>query len=342
MSRLSCPGLLAGLIGLTLAAQTQVDLHTQSKGVDFQAALYTRPLKTSAALPATCTANELLLLTTAPAGNNIYACLTPDVWTPQAGASSQQVTILNSGAPVGARGTENFVSGPGILNAITDLGTKINIQQSIDTSVVLAQADLQAGQTLFCQSSAGSGSIYNCALAPTLTAYTAGMVLFWRPDVNGVGGNTTVNVDLLGAVALVKPDGTNPGATDIVAGELYPIWYDGASFRLLTSSAAGGGGGGGLPQSITSTNAGGGDHHSRCQRMAFATGVLLGAFHCDADLEYSTSSSHAGGGRWMRRDECQQRLRGIRQFRNSFASDEFLAPPDSDRQRRRLHNVHDS
>jgi hypothetical protein len=259
MFRLSCSGLLAGLLGLNLAAQTQVDLRTQSKGVDFQAAPYTRPLKTSAALPATCTANELLLLTTAPPGNNIYACLTPNVWTPQAGASSQLVIIQNGGTLVGSRGTENFVSGPGILNAITDLGTKINIQQGIDTSVVLAQADLQAGQTLFCQSSSGSGSTYSCALAPTLTVYTTGMVLFWKPDVNGAGGATTLNVDLLGATALVKPDGTNPGTTDIAAGELYPIWYDGTSFRLLNSAAASGGGGGGgsPPSAITSTNAGG-------------------------------------------------------------------------------------
>ena len=258
MSRLSCPGLLAGLIGLSLGAQTQVDLHTQSKGVDFQAAPYTRPLKTSATLPATCTVNELLLLTTAPAGSNIYACLSTNNWVPEAGSSSQLLTIQNNGTPVGSRGTENFVPGPGFLNTITDLGTKLDIQLGVDTSVVLSQADLQSGGAVFCASASGSGSTYSCALTPTLTAYTAGMVLFWQPDISGAGGATTLNVDLLGAVALVKPDGTNPGTADIAAGELYPVWYDGTSFRLLLSVGAGGGGGGGSPpSSITSTNASG-------------------------------------------------------------------------------------
>jgi hypothetical protein len=259
MFSLSCPGLLAGLIGVSLAAQTQVDLHTQSKGVDFQMAPYTKPLKTSAALPANCTVNELLLLTTAPVGSNIYACLTPNQWIPEAGSSSQLLAIQNGGTLVGSRGTENFVPGFGLMNAITDLGTKLNIQQGVDTSVVVSQADLQSGQSLLCQSASGSGSSYSCALTPTLTAYATGMVLFWKPDLNGGGGATTLNVDLLGAVPLTKPDGTNPGTTDITTGELYSIWYDGTSFRLLSApaGASGGGGGGSVPSSIASTNAGG-------------------------------------------------------------------------------------
>jgi hypothetical protein len=258
MSRLTWPGLFLTLTALNLAAQTQVDLHAQSKGVDFQAAPYTRPLKTSAALPATCTVNELLLLTTAPAGSNIFACLAINNWVPEGGSSSQMLAIQNGGATVGARGTENFVPGVGLLNAITDLGTKINIQQGVDTSVVSSQAGLQSGQAVFCQSAGSSVSTYSCALTPTLTAYTAGMVLFWKPDVNGAGGATSLNVDLLGAVALVKPDGTNPGVTDIAAGELYAVWYDGTSFRLLSSAGTSGGGGGSSPPgSITSMNAGG-------------------------------------------------------------------------------------
>ena len=40
--------------GIRLAAQTQVDLRTQSKGVDFTAAQSTKPFKSGGALPATC------------------------------------------------------------------------------------------------------------------------------------------------------------------------------------------------------------------------------------------------------------------------------------------------
>jgi hypothetical protein len=83
MFRLTYFGLILGL-GLPLAAQTQVDLRTQSRGVDFQAAPYTRPLKTAASLPLTCTQNELVFLTTAPAGSNIYACMA-GTWVAEAG-----------------------------------------------------------------------------------------------------------------------------------------------------------------------------------------------------------------------------------------------------------------
>lgn len=261
MFRLKNLRFAVGLAGLTLAAQTQIDLHTQSKGVDFQNAPYTRPLKVAATLPATCTVSELVLVTGAPAGSNIYACLSANAWVPETGGTAQSPTIQNAGVSIAARGTENFVPGAGMTNVITDLGSKINIQQGVDTSVVVSQGSLQAGQAQYCASASGSGSTYACSLMPTLTAYTTGMVLFWKPDQNGAGGATTLNVDLLGALPLVKPDGTNPGTTDIASGALYPVWYDGTVFRLLGSiGAAGGsssGGSGTLPGLITSTNAGG-------------------------------------------------------------------------------------
>ncbi len=246
---------LAGILG----AQTQVDLRTQSKSVDFQGASMTRPMRTSATLPATCVVNELLLLTTAAAGSNIYVCLTANNWVPQGGAGGA-VSIQNGGTAVGSRSTENFTPGAGILNAITDTGTRLNIQQTVDTALVLSKAALQAGGPLLCQSASGSATTYSCALSPTLTAYTSGMVLHWRPDVTGAGGSTTLNVDILGATPLIKADGvSNPGATDILAGQMYTIWYDGTAFRLLTgaSGSSSSGGVSGPPAIVTGVGAGG-------------------------------------------------------------------------------------
>src|SRR5438445_170144 len=100
-----------------LAAQTQVDLSTQSKGVDFQSAPYTKPLRSSSTLPTVCAVNELLLLTSAPPGSNIYACLAPNTWVPQ-GGSAQAVTIQNGSVNIGSRGTLNFASGPGLVNIV--------------------------------------------------------------------------------------------------------------------------------------------------------------------------------------------------------------------------------
>src|ERR1700759_92980 len=104
MFRFTCRIFLPQVIAFSLAAQTQGDLRSQSRGVDFQSAPYTKPLKTSATLPATCAAGKLLLWTSAPPGANIYSCLTAGVWTPQAGSSSQLLAIQNGGVPVGSRG----------------------------------------------------------------------------------------------------------------------------------------------------------------------------------------------------------------------------------------------
>lgn len=76
---------------------------------------------------------------------------------------------------------------------------------------------------------------------PTASTYTAGMVLHWRPDVNGTGGATTFNVDQLGALPLLLANGlSNPRPGDIVAGQLYNLWYDGTCFRVLTSGSGSG------------------------------------------------------------------------------------------------------
>jgi hypothetical protein len=231
--------LAVALAGIPLAGQTQVDLHTQSKGIDFQGAPYTRPLKASATLPSTCSVNDMLLLTTAPAGANIYACLSPNTWSGEGGGVSL-LTVQNGGSIVGTRGNLNFVPGTGLVNVITDLGNAINVQQAIDTALVVSKPSLQAGETVMCQSASGSGAAYTCSMNPTLTAYTAGMIIAWLPDRNGSSGATTLNIDTLGAKRVKEWDGaTDPGISDIVTSKPMLLWYDGAVFRMLFTSASG-------------------------------------------------------------------------------------------------------
>ena len=55
-------------------AQTQIDLRTQSKSVDFSAATSTRPSKTGTTAPATCAVGETFFKTNATAGQNWYGC----------------------------------------------------------------------------------------------------------------------------------------------------------------------------------------------------------------------------------------------------------------------------
>ena len=100
--------LLVGLLGLAggpLAAQTQVDLRTQTKNVDFSAAPTTKPVKAGTALPATCGAGELFFKTNAAPGGNLYLCTAANTWT-QSGLPSASpatdflVTALGASATV--------------------------------------------------------------------------------------------------------------------------------------------------------------------------------------------------------------------------------------------------
>jgi hypothetical protein len=69
-------------------AQTQVDLRTQSKSVDFSNALSTKPFKTGSNLPAACAVGEAFFKTSAAVGQNLFTCSSTDTWTLQSGSAS--------------------------------------------------------------------------------------------------------------------------------------------------------------------------------------------------------------------------------------------------------------
>lgn len=226
--------LLAALLAAAADGQTLLSLDSQTRDVDFTQAAFTRPVKTGTALPSTCSVGDLFFQTNAPAGSNLYACATANTWTAQAGGGGGSLAIDNNGTLVGSRAVMNLIGGAGVVNTISDTGTQINVQQSVDTSVIPSKATAQSGAMFLCNST-GSSNAYTCALSPTLQTYTTGMVLAWIPNVNGAGGPTTLNVDTLGAVAVKQADGvTDPASADIIAGRLYNIWHDGTVLRLIT------------------------------------------------------------------------------------------------------------
>jgi hypothetical protein len=196
---------------------------------------------TLANMPSSCTLGQLYFATDAPAGTNLYGCLTGNAWTPE----GESEIVRSSGVTIGARPITNFQTGPGLLSVITDTGTAINIQSALDTAVVETLPGEQTGSSLLCSPASGTPTAYNCSMTPTATAYTLGMVLHWIPDQSGTGGVTTLNVDTLGATAVKQADGaTDPTATDIVAGGMREVWYDGVSFRFLETGSGSGGGSG--------------------------------------------------------------------------------------------------
>jgi hypothetical protein len=159
-------------------------------------------------------------------------------WQPQA-VAGQSVLLQVDGVTIGSRAVENFLSGAGIVNTITDTGTQLTIQHTADTAVLQTQVDEQSGAALLCASQSGSATAYTCSMNPVLTAYTTGMVVHWKPDMNAAGDAMTLNIDTLGAKPVKLADGVNdPTSVDVTAGSLYDLWYDGAGFRLRVPVAA--------------------------------------------------------------------------------------------------------
>jgi hypothetical protein len=217
--------LLAASVAACLAAQTA------------------KPPKTGSSLPPTCTTSELFVLTSPPAGRNTYVCTATNTWSPQVPYNAPSggpitpagaLVVQSNGTPVATGNVVNLVPGAGISTLVTDTGSQINVQQALDPAVVQTRANLQSGQSLLCGSAGTSGSTYTCSMSPTLTTYTIGMMVNWKPDVSGNGGPTTLNIDVLGAKPIKQNDGTtNSGASEILAGHLYLLWFDGTNFRKL-------------------------------------------------------------------------------------------------------------
>jgi hypothetical protein len=73
--------LIAGCLIKIAGGQTQVDLRTQSKSVNFSAANGTQPFQSGTVLPATCLVDQAFFQTNAPAGLNLYGCTAVNSWT---------------------------------------------------------------------------------------------------------------------------------------------------------------------------------------------------------------------------------------------------------------------
>ena len=80
------PGLLLLICACGAFGQaTAIDLHTQSRNVDFSDADSTRPFKSGTGLPSNCAVGEIFYKTDAPAGANVYGCVAANAWALEGG-----------------------------------------------------------------------------------------------------------------------------------------------------------------------------------------------------------------------------------------------------------------
>jgi hypothetical protein len=153
-------------------------------------------------------------------------------------ASGTAVTVESNGTPIGSpRQTINFISSPGIANAITDTGSTINVSQGTD-STVPTKSSLQSAAATTVTVTGSSPTTYVGSLTPALATYTRA-VLTWTPGTNCTPGPVTININGLGAVPVVEANGaTNPVAADCAATNIDTIAYDGTRFRIIGGGAS--------------------------------------------------------------------------------------------------------
>jgi hypothetical protein len=106
-------GALLALVAGKARSQTQIDLRTQAKDVDFSAAPFTKSFQSGTTLPGACTVGGTFFKTNALAGSNFYACTSTNVWSAQ-GAPTGARFLLDT-ADAGLANGQVGVAGPGII-----------------------------------------------------------------------------------------------------------------------------------------------------------------------------------------------------------------------------------
>lgn len=129
----------------------------------------------------------------------------------------------------------------GLLLLVGGVGT-LTAQGPLPSSLGGGGGGSSSGSSglFYCAPASASGTTYTCAPSPALTAYASGVTLNFLPDVTVTPGAVTVKVNSLGAKSIKEADGsTNPLATDLVAGRLSLLSYDGTVFRIIGTDGTG-------------------------------------------------------------------------------------------------------
>lgn len=95
------PLLILAVAAKMVSAQTQINLQTQSRDVDFSAASSTKPAQTGTFLPSSCSPGSVFLLLSSPPGQNVYVCTSSGIWSLQGnggGAAPNVMALTASGS----------------------------------------------------------------------------------------------------------------------------------------------------------------------------------------------------------------------------------------------------
>jgi hypothetical protein len=95
------------------------------------------------------------------------------------------------------------------------------------------EAPLKRGRVWYAASVGGTANAITLTMSLTMTTpYVAGDIAFFLPGADNTGA-ATVNVDGIGAVAIVQPDGSPLAAGNIQSGAVTLIAYNGSTWNLV-------------------------------------------------------------------------------------------------------------
>lgn len=89
--------------------------------------------------------------------------------------------------------------------------------------------------TLYAGVDTGIANSYILTFSASFTAYEDGIILYWIPS-NTNTGSSTLNVNGLGQVAIVNPDGSALGPGQVIADQITTVAVQGGEFILLSAS----------------------------------------------------------------------------------------------------------
>jgi hypothetical protein len=217
----------------SLFGQTQVDLRTQSKTVDFSNAPSTRPVRTGTAIPSICQTGELFYNLTAPAGQNLYGCTATNIWTLESGSG---------GGGGGGGGGATMAAQLGDLNvSITTPNTVLTIGANCSAAT---PCNVRVGDTVYAFTTSAVATIFtgspvayiyvdssgnrsvgvasgtvgcnaNCSVT-NVSGFPAGSVALWTWSAGGGAWVVNGGTDMRGWLG-VKPN-TAAGAALIQSG----------------------------------------------------------------------------------------------------------------------------
>jgi len=248
----TCRGALVAVVVSYAAAQTQVDLRTQSKSVDFSAASSTKPMQTGTSLPATCSVGALFLNTSAPAGQNVYACTAVNTWSVQGGATpspsgNANMVLSNNGSTLQWSAIAGDATGaPGGLTVTGIQGRSVS------------PTTPAGGQVLTWNASAGQWTPNNPAAvggaySASFTSQTSVTIAGTAHQLNSANLLVTC-YDTETPAMEVEPNSISVNATTF---DVMVTFATAQSGRCVVSSGGAGGGSGGVNLSASNTYAAG-------------------------------------------------------------------------------------